>query len=162
MTNSNVLGIEIVSNIQLILIVWSLIEWVCDEKNKWNLSNEIWDFIDPPTNNICNKRKLACNELDNDKSVNTYSPEETKLYFLFNNKSSNQKVKVDSWCSLDKNNEGFLSYSNISFTNVEPGIMEALTPLIVEINKNKDKKIFFNEFKMLTNDSLIKYMMESN
>ena len=63
---------------------------------------------------------------------------------------------------LDKNNEGFLSYSNISFSNVEPGIMDALTSLIAEINKNKDKKIFFNEFKMLTNDSLIKYMMEDN
>ena len=61
---------------------------------------------------------------------------------------------------LDKNKEGFLSYSNISSADVDPNVMEALKPLFEEINKNRNKKIFFNEFKNLTNDSLIKCMVE--
>ena len=61
---------------------------------------------------------------------------------------------------LDKNKEGFLSYSNISSADVDPNVMDALKPLFEEINKNRDKKIYFNEFKNLTNDSLIKCMME--
>lgn len=61
---------------------------------------------------------------------------------------------------LDLNKEGYLSYANISFINIEPKILEALSPLIGEINRNKNKKIFFNEFKNITNDSLSKCMVE--
>ena len=61
---------------------------------------------------------------------------------------------------LDIKKEGFLSYGNISFINIEPKILEALSPLFREIDRNKNKKIFFNEFKNITNESLSKCMLE--
>ena len=138
-------------------------------------------FIQKNINNIRNIKIKSKTPIKNDSNY-SYQKENLKYIFdeqysneieeerekLFDKKANNimKKLKENKlkeiFKLLDKNNEGFLSYSNISFSNVEPGIMDALTSLIAEINKNKDKKIFFNEFKMLTNDSLIKCMMEDN
>lgn len=63
--------------------------------------------------------------------------------------------------SLDVNKKGFLSYANISFTNIEQNILDAISPVIGELYRNKNKRIYFNEFKNLTSESLSKCMMES-
>ena len=61
---------------------------------------------------------------------------------------------------LDRNKKGYLSYSNITFKNIEPHILEAISSITDEINRNKTKKINFNEFKMLINESLSKCMFK--
>ena len=75
------------------------------------------------------------------------------------NKMKENKFK-EIFDELDRNKKGYLSYSNITFKNVEPHILEAISPITDEINRNKTKKINFNEFKMLINESLSKCMFK--
>ena len=97
---------------------------------------------------------------NNNKEIN----KERKKNFDRNAKDIIKKIKdykfKEIFDLLDNNKEGFLSYSNISFINIEPKMLEALSPLIGEIYRNKNKKIFFNEFKNITSESLSKCMME--
>ena len=55
---------------------------------------------------------------------------------------------------LDNNKQGYLSYSNINFININQKILFAISPVICQINENKNKKIYFNEFKKLVNKPL--------
>ena len=55
---------------------------------------------------------------------------------------------------LDNNKQGYLSYSNINFINIDQKILNAVSPVICQINENKNKKIYFNEFKKLVNKPL--------
>ena len=59
---------------------------------------------------------------------------------------------------LDRNKKKFISYSNISFYNIPDEIMPSLTPVIEEVNRNKYKKINYEEFKKLTDEPLSIYM----
>ena len=61
---------------------------------------------------------------------------------------------------LDRNKKKFISYSNISYYDIPDEIMPALTPVIEEVNRNKNKKINYEEFKKLAGDSLNLYMMK--
>ena len=61
---------------------------------------------------------------------------------------------------LDNKKQGFLNHSNLPFSKIEPRILEALSPLIGEMKKNKEKNIYFSEFKNLTYESLSKCMSE--
>ena len=60
---------------------------------------------------------------------------------------------------LDNNNQGYLSYSNINFINIDKKILDAISPVICQINENKNKKIYFNEFKKLVNKPLTDAML---
>ena len=60
---------------------------------------------------------------------------------------------------LDNNKKGYLSYSNINFINIDQNILDAISPVIGQINENKNKKIYFNEFKKLVNKPLTDVML---
>ena len=62
---------------------------------------------------------------------------------------------------LDKDKKGYISYSNISFVDVPEKILISLTSIIEEINRDKNKKFNFQEFKELTDEPLSKCMMNS-
>ena len=114
-------------------------------KNKEINENLDDDFIEKKINN-----KKYNEEIKND--WNKYSKniikriKEVKFREIFN--------------LLDKNKSNYISYSNISYIDIPPNIMIALTPLINEININKFKKIYFEEFKELTNEPLTSLMMK--
>ncbi len=57
------------------------------------------------------------------------------------------------------NKQGYLSYSNINFNNIDQNILDAISPVIGLINENKNKKIYFNEFKKLVNKPLTDIML---
>ena len=55
---------------------------------------------------------------------------------------------------LDKNNLNYISFSNVTYYNIPPDIMINLTPLIDLINKNKNIRINFQDYKSIIGDSL--------
>ena len=61
---------------------------------------------------------------------------------------------------LDKNKKQYISYTNISYNNIPNKIMVALTPVIKEVNRNKNKRINYEEFRLLINESLSSCMSE--
>ena len=61
---------------------------------------------------------------------------------------------------LDRNKKKYISYSNISFNDIPENIMIALTPIIDEINRNKNKKIYYQEFREITDESLSACMLD--
>lgn len=76
-------------------------EGKCVENGSGKLSsNEICAFTGK-SKSYCGKREKLCEDY-NDSSYGNYSPE-MKLCYLI--KSSCRKVKVDSQCSMNENNE---------------------------------------------------------
>ena len=61
---------------------------------------------------------------------------------------------------LDRNKKKYISYSNISYNDIPENIMIALTPVIDEINRNKNKKIYYQEFREITDESLSACMLD--
>ena len=61
---------------------------------------------------------------------------------------------------LDRNKKKYISYSNISYNYIPENIMIALTPIIDEINRNKNKKIYYQEFREITDESLSACMLD--
>ena len=110
-------------------------------------------------NNIHNKQinySLYGNNKQ-DQSYNIFNKEiEDEKIKNFDIKSNDiiKKMKENKFKEifdeLDRNKKGYL----------RPHILEAISPITDEINRNKTKKINFNEFKMLINESLSKCMFE--
>ena len=63
---------------------------------------------------------------------------------------------------LDKDKKNFISYTNISFQEIPVNVMKALGPVIEVINQQKNKRIYFHEFKQLTEKSLASCIMEDD
>ena len=63
---------------------------------------------------------------------------------------------------LDKDKKNYISYSNINFSGIPDNMLKALTPVTEEINRNKYKKISFQEFKKLTDETLSSCMMKTD
>ena len=61
---------------------------------------------------------------------------------------------------LDRDKKHYISYSNITYNDISGKIMIALTPVIDLINRNKNKKINYQEFRKLTEESLSSCMLE--
>lgn len=61
---------------------------------------------------------------------------------------------------LDRDKKKYISYTNISYNNIPNKIMIGLTPVIKEVNRNKNKRINYEEFRLLINESLISCMSE--
>ena len=61
---------------------------------------------------------------------------------------------------LDKDKKKYISYTNISYNNIPNKIMIGLTPVIKEVNRNKNKRINYEEFRLLINESLTSCMSE--
>ena len=61
---------------------------------------------------------------------------------------------------LDKNKKGYISYSNISYLNIPDKTMISLTPIVEEVNRNKNKRFNYQEFKKIINESLTSSLLE--
>ena len=121
---------------------------------------------------IINKEQINPNKL-NQSEISKNDNEEDKLYkmekqkekFLENNaekiilKIKEYKIKT-IFDSLDIKKLGYLSHYNLSYINLEPKIIEGIFPVIEEINRDKYKKIFFDEFKNLIHKSLSNCIMK--
>ena len=176
---NNIIGgenntIKIINNINNIIIN--------DDKN--NTINKTTTKLKKPNNqkqkNFIYRNIKAINNIHN-KQINYSLYENNKQvqsYNIFNKEIEDEKIKnfdiksndiikktkenkfKEIFDELDRNKKGYLSYLNITFKNVEPHILEAISPITDEINRNKTKKINFNEFKMLINESLSKCMFK--
>jgi hypothetical protein len=129
-----------------------------------NIKNAKLSSKKPLKNKLYNTYKEENSENDFDEKYKKEIEEVRKKNFDMNANDIIKKTKEykfkEIFNLLDIKKEGFLSYGNISFINIEPKILEALSPLFREIDRNKNKKIFFNEFKNITNESLSKCMLE--
>ena len=129
-----------------------------------NIKNAKLRSKKPTKNKLYNTYKEENSENDFDEKYKKEIEEVRKKNLDMNANDIIKKTKEykfkEIFNLLDIKKEGFLSYGNISFINIEPKILEALSPLFREIDRNKNKKIFFNEFKNITNESLSKCMLE--
>ena len=137
-----------------------------EEKNKGNLKL-------PPFKKKLNNCKKSC-ENDNLKKKKVYNKnnnEENKRKEIIKKNYTNysngiinhfKEVKFkEIFDLLDKDKKGYISYTNISFSDVPEKILLAISAIIEEINRDKNKKFDFQDFKELTDDSLSKCMMNS-
>ena len=127
--------------------------------------------------NIINKKNKKINNIKR-KQINycLYSLEDSKnnfdegdikeqgeKNFEINAKNKLRQIKEykfrEIFDLLDNNKKGYLSYSNINFINIDQNILDAISPVIGQINENKNKKIYFNEFKKLVNKPLTDVML---
>ena len=129
-----------------------------------NIKNTKLRSKKPINNKLYNEYKEENSKNNFDEKFNKEIEEKRKKNLDMKANDIMKKIKEykfkEIFDLLDLNKEGFLSYANISFINIEPHILEALSPLIGEIYRNKNKKIFFKEFKSITKESLSKCMME--
>ena len=137
-----------------------------EEKNKGILKL-------PPFKKKLNNCKKSC-ENDNLKKKKVYNKnnnEENKRKEIIKKNYTNysngiinhfKEVKFkEIFDLLDKDKKGYISYTNISFSDVPEKILLAISAIIEEINRDKNKKFDFQDFKELTDDSLSKCMMNS-
>lgn len=117
--------------------------------------------------NIFEKKRINNNLLISENSKNISEEEINKqMKKKFENKANNILNQIKEYKFkeifdlLDINKQGYLSYSNVDFKNIDKNILVSLSPVISELNKNKNKKIDFNEFKKLANKSLSEYLLK--
>ena len=75
------------------------------------------------------------------------------------NQKKEEKMK-EIFHLLDRNNFNYISFSNITYYNIPPELMISLTPLIDVINKNKNIRINYQDFKNIIGNSLLSSMSE--
>ena len=117
--------------------------------------------------NIIEKKRINNNLLTSENSKNINDEElNAQMKKNFDIKAQNILNKIKEYKFkeifdlLDSNKQGYLSYSNIDFDNINKNVLVSLSPVISEINENKNKKIDFNEFKKLANKSLSEYLLK--
>ena len=117
--------------------------------------------------NIIEKKRINNNLLTSENSKNINDEElNAQMKKIFDIKAQNILNKIKEYKFkeifdlLDSNKQGYLSYSNIDFDNINKNVLVSLSPVISEINENKNKKIDFNEFKKLANKSLSEYLLK--
>lgn len=117
--------------------------------------------------NIIEKKRINNNLLTSENSKNISDEElNAQMKKNFDIKAQNILNKIKEYKFkeifdlLDSNKQGYLSYSNIYFDNINKNVLVSLSPVISEINENKNKKIDFKEFKKLANKSLSEYLLK--
>ena len=142
-------------------------------KKKNNYKNKNFKFDNSLKNKNDNKFDNLKKKNVNNKNINIdkYKNEENKRKELrkknwvdYSNGIINHYKEVkfkEIFDLLDKDKKGYISYSNISFTDVPEKTLIELTSIIELINRDKSKKIYFQEFKELTDEPLSKCMMNS-
>ena len=135
-----------------------------DKKN----NNVIIDINNKKSNNNyiiqINNDDNDNDDIDNNSNMNNNLEDinKKKDWVNYNNNIINKIKEVkfkEIFDLLDKNKKKYISYTNISYNNIPNKIMIALTPVIEEVNRNKNKKIYFEEFKSLVDESLTEYML---
>ena len=127
------------------------------------------NFINKNIKGINNTKKKQINYglYSLEDSKNDFNEEKIKMqkknFFEINANNKLNQIKdfkfKEIFDLLDNNNQGYLSYSNINFINIDKKILDGISPVICQINENKNKKIYFNEFKKLVNKPLTDAML---
>ena len=115
------------------------------------------NFVD----NINTSEKIKNTDNNENKDYN----EDIKKHWIKHNDEIINQIKEvkfkEIFDSLDKDKKGYISYSNISYIYIPDKIMISLTPIIEEVNRNKNKRINYQEFKKIINESLTSSILEA-
>ena len=140
-----------------------------NKNNKINIENESINDMNKKKDEAIDFSLYSVNTKENSpkniKEENKKLKEKMKKNFEKHANNIFEKIKEykfkEIFNSLDLNKQGYLCYSNLNFIGIDQNILDSLSPLIYEINTNKNKKIYFNEFKQFVTEPLSKYIRES-
>ena len=140
-----------------------------NKKNKLNLEDESINDMNKKKDETIDYSLYSVNTQENSpkniKEENKKIKEQTKKNFEKHANNIMERIKEykfkEIFNSLDLNKKGYLCYSNLNFVGIDQKILDSISPLIYEINTNKNKKVYFNEFKNFVEEPLSKYMRES-
>ena len=116
-----------------------------------------------------NNRELKMKKIENKRNkikqmeYQKYAEERKKDWYDYSiniiNQKKEEKIK-EIFHLLDRNNLNYISFSNITYNNIPPELMISLTPIIDIINKNKNIRINYQDFKTIIGKSLLSSMSE--
>lgn len=116
-----------------------------------------------------NNRELKLKKIENKRNKKKqienqkYAEERKKDWYDYSiniiNQKKEEKIK-EIFHLLDRNNLNYISFSNITYFNITPELMISLTPIIDIINKNKNIRINYQDFKAILEKSLLSSMSE--
>ena len=130
-------------------------------KNDISIINKSADYYknrDLKRIKIENKRKRI-KQIENQKYAEEIKKDWNDYLSNMINQKKEEKMK-EIFHLLDRNNFNYISFSNITYYNIPPELMISLTPLIDAINKNKNIRINYQDFKNIIGNSLLSSMSE--
>ena len=80
--------------------------------------------------------------------------------------SENEKLKKEKikelFNKLDSDNDGYISLKNIKLSSINNQILSALTPVLAKLQKDKNRKMNFNEFFLRCDQNLYEILLDLN